>query len=274
MRIYLFNDDEGEASADSRYWAFMVMGKYESGMGQTPIYYIFTYDKEQDKIVGILTTRPVASENSYPLGIKPNFVDISPDGRKVLASWGWKSSTTGLSGSIYDGPHVYNLNFTNPIKVGGGTKHSGWAFDYEGNQVFVQSWTGDYITATNVETGEQIKIIHHTDFGGWDVHWHFSRIYNSEIKGWIMMSLYDSDYNEWADNQILMLEIKPKEENPRIWRITHSYGLRGVGGFSSPKAALNWQGNKIFWSSNWKSTSVSEVYQAVLPENWWEDLKE
>jgi hypothetical protein len=259
---YIFNDDEGEASADSRYWAFMAMGTWKTGMGSIPCHYIFTYDKDQDKIIGKLPVIPHA--------YKPNFVDISPNGKKIIAAWGWHN---GEAGSHYDGVTAYNLDFSNPIKVGDEQKHSGWAFDFKGNQVFVQAWdNNDYIIATNVETGEKTKIKYFTDFGGWDVNWHFSRIYNPNIKGWILMSLYDDDYNEWGDNQILMLEIKPQEENPRIWRIANSYGISGINEFSSPAAALNWQGNRVVWTSNWEGKSVSEVYQAILPDSWYRDL--
>jgi len=45
-RIYF--DEEGDSSADSRYWAFKGHGAYDSQIGRRPLHYVFVYDKDYD----------------------------------------------------------------------------------------------------------------------------------------------------------------------------------------------------------------------------------
>ena len=125
---FIYNDDEGDSSANSRYWAFMCRDG-DTPLPDTTLGFI-VYDKQTDTIIGT---------KNLPEGIsRPNFIDIAPDGSKVLVSW-YNRYLEGdpYVNSEYDGPHVYDLDFANPKPVGAyrATTHSGWAYDVNGNLV-------------------------------------------------------------------------------------------------------------------------------------------
>ena len=48
----LHNDAEGDSSADSRYWAWMIKGPYNDAWGVYPLRAMITYDQQEDQIQG------------------------------------------------------------------------------------------------------------------------------------------------------------------------------------------------------------------------------
>ena len=247
-----YNDDEGDSSADSRYWAFIVRnGAPDYGMAA-----IVTYDKKTDTILGALGSPP-----------RPNFVDISPSGSKVVLSSYWHS---GGEGSNFDGPRAWDLDFTNPVKVAAGSAHSGWAWDKDGNEGFLQinnAGTGDWLRFSNIMTGDYFKVFYQGDLG-WAGH-HFSRVYRPEQKGWIFLDIYTN--SGWAAGQILAIEAIPDSQNPRVWRIAYTQNQYSSG--QNPMPAMSYDGTKIYYCSNWKGSDNKEIYEVSLPDNWWLNLK-
>jgi hypothetical protein len=203
----------------------------------------------------------------------PNMVDISPSGRKVIYHLGRCSSDNrpGDTNGIFDGPHAWDLDFTNPVKVSVDETHSGWGWDYAGNEMFVsQNNVNDWIEAVNIINGETKQILYHGDLG-WGNGWHFARM-PSFIKGWVLMSTYKKDKNtDWGDNQLMMLEIKGFDENPKIWRLGHThnnYDEYYAEGF----AAMSQFGDKLWWGAKWPGQNNIEAYEMALPAKWWEDI--
>jgi hypothetical protein len=77
------NGVEGDSSADSRYWAWMVRGP-DAGEG-APVLALITYDRETDRITGKLDlARYQQYGGQYSEVPVPNMVEISPSGRKVI----------------------------------------------------------------------------------------------------------------------------------------------------------------------------------------------
>lgn len=272
----IMNDVEGDSSGDSRYWVWMVMSPYD---GSTfPIRAIFTYDKQTNTILGTLDYNKYKSmggkETTLP---RPNMVDMSPSGNKIVLLTGMCWGTTSYGncandiGTIFDGPHAWSKDFSNPVKVCIDETHSGWGYDKNGNEVFVcQDNRRDYITYTNINTGEQHDIIYHGDLG-WNNGFHFARMPSSKT-GWILMSTYaDLPNTDWGDNQLLMLEIKDESENPRIWRLGHTYNNPNEY-YAEAFAAMSQFGDKIWWGAKWSGQNNIEAYEMDLPLTWWEDL--
>jgi hypothetical protein len=83
----IMNDVEGDSSSDSRYWAWQVLGKYENG--SFPVLSIITFDKLTNTIIGTLKPEHVGHAGTLP---KPNMVEISPLGTKVITHYGAAST--------------------------------------------------------------------------------------------------------------------------------------------------------------------------------------
>ncbi|MBU1076608.1 MAG: T9SS type A sorting domain-containing protein [Spirochaetes bacterium] len=270
------NDVEGDSSTNSRYWAWMVKGPYDGS--HFPTLAVITYDKETDQILGVMDlAKYQANGGSYGYLPTPNMVEISPSGKKVVLLTGrcWGDAGYGSRyldiGTSFDGPHAWDLDFTDPVKVSIDETHSGWAWDYNGNEMFVsQNNRQDWIEARNIQTGEIKQILYHGDLG-WNNGMHFARM-PSNVKGWVLMSTYNSGANsDWGDNQLIMLEIKDHTENPRVWRLGHmhnNYDEYYAEGF----AAMSQFGDKLWWGAKWPGQNNIEAYEMVLPPNWQEEL--
>ncbi len=198
------NNVEGDSSVDSRYWAFMIQGPYDGWM--FPMQAIVTFDRKQDTILGTLDLAKFhamgGSGDNLP---RPNMVDISPLGNKVVALFGRTNKEDS-----FDGPHAYDFDFSNPVKVCNDETHSGWAFNANGDEMYVcqvnnangTNAPANGIAATNILTGKTQALIFHEDLG-WDVGgFHFGRFYDSSIGEWDYMTTYSnaSSSTSWARN--------------------------------------------------------------------------
>ncbi len=346
------NGVEGDSSADSRYWAWQVEGAYE-GNG-APLLAVVTYDNQSNRIVGRLALQDYRTlggrYNELP---KPNMVEVSPSGRKVIyhlsRCWGdgglgsnWTqhagsiywTSLAGVSepvefveeqdtgrryrpvetlptapgtsahnraagrlyvwcsdsappathqisweygnrpkdaGTVFDGPHAWNLDFTQPVKVSVDETHSGWAWSADERELFVsQNNRNDWIEARDLENGTVLQCLFHGHFG-WGNGWHFARMPKT-TPGWILLSTYRSGTNtDWGDNQLFMLEMKDQANHPRVWRLgpTHNqYDNYYAEGF----AAMSQFGDRLWWGAKWPGQANIEACEMSLPANWWLDL--
>lgn len=103
----IHNGVEGDSSSDSRYWAWQVEGADE-GDG-APLLAVVTYDGQGDRIVGRLTPADYrALGGHYGELPKPNMVEVSPSGRRVIyhlgrcwGAGGVATDWTRQAGSVY-----------------------------------------------------------------------------------------------------------------------------------------------------------------------------
>jgi len=199
----ILNDVEGDSSADSRFWAWQVLGQYD-GANYPRIAFV-VYDKTANQLIGQLNPgdiTPTQNASSWTTKFpKPNMVEISPNGDRVMLNFGRSytgSPTQDFAGTVLDGPHVFNLDFTNPVKVGITETHSGWGFK-DGKQLFVHHMNR---TQDNVEDTLQacytdgtggiypnncfniLKLADYNYLGQ-----HLTRMPSSK-PGWILMSTY------------------------------------------------------------------------------------
>jgi hypothetical protein len=271
------NDVEGDSSADSRYWSFMVRSPYDHKKGYYPLLAIVTYDKKTDTILGTMDLdRYRQYGGKYDRLQIPNMVEISPSGKKVIyhigACWPGSAFRKEDRGTYFDGPHAWDLDWTNPVKVGIDETHSGWGWGYDGSELFVsQNNSTDWIEAVNVHTGEKAQILYHGDLG-WKNGFHFARM-PSLAKGWILMSTYTKGNKDWGDNQLIMLELKDRSDNPRIWRLGHTHN-EYKSYYSEGFATISQFGDKIWWAARWPGQDHIETYEMTLPKEWWKELSE
>ena len=274
----IMNDVEGDSSKDSRYWVWMLSNPYTNGT--FPLQRIITYDKQTNTIIGdfdyadYISLGGTMTESAWK-SRRPNMVDMSPEGNKVVLLYGrcWSGVCPGDIGSIFDGVYVWNKNFTNPIKVCPDQTHSGWAYDYNGNEVYVcQDNTRDYIMYTNINTGEKHDILNHADLGYGTGGFHFGRFYNPAIKGWVYMTTYYSVNDGWAKNKAMMVEIKDISEHPRVWRIsdTHNNYPSTSAYVREAYSPISADGKTIYWGADWPGgDGTVDTYKVTLPDNWW-----
>ncbi len=276
----ILNDVEGDSSADSRFWAFMVQGEYDGS--SFPMMAIITYDRQTDALVGVLDFAAYqAAGGSAGELPRPNLVDISPSGEKVVVLFGRTDE-----GGPFDGPHAFDLDFAHPVKVCNDETHGGWAFDADGNEVYVCQVNGDNwpnapadtIAYTNVSTGETEVVLFHEDLG-WDVGgFHFGRFYDPAIRGWVYMTTYSetATSQSFLRNQAVMVELKPWQDHPRIWRIapTHNDYPGAEGYYREAYSPISGDGRRIYWGADWPGgDGTVDTYRVTLPEAWWITLR-
>lgn len=153
--------------------------------------------------------------------------------------------------------------------------HDGWAFDRAGNQVYVaMDNTNDWYFAFDPAAKKRTDILHMSELG-WKTNDHLGRMINPAKKGWMLMATYSTEdaAASWAANQIMMIEIKPASERPRIWRLGPTYMRYGGGKktqeyFTEAFASLDPTGNFIYWGCNWLGTDNLELYRMELPRDW------
>jgi hypothetical protein len=243
----------------------MVRAPYDGQ--EFPILYIITYDTASDKIIGVLKPSDVGKTKYLP---RPNMVEISPKGTRVITHYGrcWEENRPEDIGTSLDGPHSWTLNFINPVKIAADETHSGWSFDTAGNEMFVsQNNQTDFTEARNIYTGETISIIAHEDMG-WGNGFHYGKFYSASKPGWIFISTYADINDEWANNQLFMVELKPVSDNPRVLRITPSYNKYNGDYRDEGTAALSFDGTQIFWTANWGNkleNGQREVFRTQVP---------
>lgn len=289
----VYNDQEGDCSLDCDHWAFMA-AYYDNSNWRCCA--IIHYQISTDT-VNIMYPSDLAGSNLdafkndpyFPK--RPNMVEISPLASGIVIhtgrSWiGWNDSTLN---TWFDGPFLWPLDFdwatTPPLKISIDETHSGWAWAEDGRELFVsQDNRRDRLIAVYI-TGENkgyplpwntapsddsgpgcIDFAMHIDLS-W-TGFHFSQMPRSK-PGWIMVSTY-SNGNKAMDDQLIMFQIKPLEENPVYWRICPMYSLYTGNYFDEAPGSINMDGTAIYISQNWGSgnTSSNELYRYDLPSDW------
>lgn len=352
----IYNDVEGDSSSDSRYWAWQVKKRGAGERKAAPLLSVVTYDSQADRIVGRLTYADYRTMGGHYGELpKPNMVEVSPSGRRVIyhlpRCWGgggmatdwtqhagsvywtalagvtepvefveeqdtgrrlsavnslptvpgttmhdrgagrlyvWCSDSAppvthqiyweyGIRhkdvGTVFDGAHAWDLDFTRPVKVSVGESHSGWAWSADGRELFVsQNDRNDWIEAYDIETGAMIQCLHQKDFG-YGNGWHFARM-PKITPGWILISTYlEDERTGWGSNQLFMLEMKDRADHPRVWRLGPTHNQIDDY-FAEGFAAMSQFGDRLWWGAKWPGQTNIETYEMPLPVAWWRELAE
>lgn len=293
----IYNDVEGDSSNDSDHWAWMAVHYGEQSNGSSTylvdafIHYQVSTDTLHSMVPSDLANSNLAieAENAAnaPVPIfnsRPNMIEMSPLGTGVVIHTrrAWDDSAYGGNGKDYigtwfDGAHLWPVDFDfnrqTPVKISISETHSGWAFDDTGKEIFIsQNNRTDrldaiYINGDSSGYDNRIEVASHADLG-WNNNFHYGKM-PQHRPGWLFMSSYSTRNDEWAENQFMMIQTKPEEENPIIWRISPSYNAYDGDYRDEAPAAINLQGNRIYWSSNWGDTTQKRsVYVIELPDDW------
>jgi hypothetical protein len=293
----IMNDVEGDSSNDSRYWAWQVMNTTLGTGFKT--YAVFSYDKAANQILGSIQrscvgqTVPCVAINTpataLPYISKPNMVEVSPRGTRVVVDWGrtYVGNRDLDTGTVADGPKGFALNFTDPIRIGADETHSGWAWGPNGEEMFVsQNNRNDWIEAVNIATAATAKCVVISsnsyscgtklitqpgmDGNGYTLGFHFGKVYDQNKKGYIYMNTYDSNYSAWGKNQNLFIEINDGTVRPsKVVRFGSSYNTH-YDYRSEGSGALDFRGENIWTTGNWGFVDGrGDVTRVALPSNWY-----
>ncbi len=260
--------EEGDASDDRRYWAFIIRCKDPERIKQkrdpwyNAAYVVYDKDyhgKDKGEIVATLTNKQSAWREA-------GFISMSPSGRYV-----W----------IGDKHRVYQRDFSAPRDLGC-YGHADMAFDDEGREVLVcggechsgSKYLGVWYKMIDLKSGEATwlspagKSAYHISGNSHD------------IPGWAVVSLYEPTApvrpSQWYEHSINMIELtRRKEPEPRVWRIAHTHTVRKSYG-DDPFAKINRKGSRIWFGSGWGNSYKDgqyDLYQIDLPHGWPETLK-
>lgn len=250
---------------------------------------------------------------SGKISASPNAVDISPSGTWLVIFPGVDSSDPAYQVRFYRISDLAAGNVSSPIPLDSSYKnpdpdpakfddrrsvgHNGWALDALGNEVFVYHdnyGDGDsgcgYCDLKYFNPAAQSPAsVGVGQLGPEFELWrsglvpaaglHIARMSNQSTKGWALMSTYGSGNTTpptsklWGGDALLMVELKPHAQNPRIWILgstqTQVDGYTEKPYFNESFANMSLDGQSIYWGSNWKGTDNLEVYRMQLPPNWW-----
>lgn len=272
----VYNKGEGQPSQNGQYWCFVV--RLNDGTQQ----WITTYDLKNDQILSVATPTCTA-----------NFTDMLPNGSYAVVSWNCYEA----GDDPYTGVRFYPINdLSTSVKACSQSAHSGIAQDENGEWKWLQfnNCSGDYLRAEEVVTGQDdYRILHQCYFSDTSngLYWngcsnpaylgHHPARHGTDMKGFIMLSLYDDADDYWGSNQLLAVQIKDQGEeggdDPIIWRILSTQNHTGVmapgpGESTDPMPTWDTSGKTIYFASNWNGTDNFEIYMAELPHEWWYDL--
>ncbi|MEQ1507366.1 MAG: hypothetical protein ABMB14_34375, partial [Myxococcota bacterium] len=265
------NGVEGAPSRDGRTWAFQVCDRVDGGGQCVGLLDIVTYDLPSDTIVGRMRDAIGRLET-------PNFVDVSPSGSKVVVG---SCKLAADAAPPFDGPYAYDLDFTNPVRLGTDCTHSGWGWGRAGEELYVSfdacgrnneevTRTCDYLMAVDVNDPDGWNHRFGTAYAGdlgWDVGTHFGRTYDADAAGWIFVSTYDG--TGWAADQLLAIELVPEADGPRVVRFGSSLN-RHQDYWSEGFASLDFDAQHVYWGANWDGAGPLALYQSTLCTRWWE----
>lgn len=312
MTRKVYNDQEGDCSLDCDHWAFMA-AYYDGTTWRVAaiIHYQISTDTTHVMHPSDLAGAPLATYELGTNGLKtldgiknddyfkrrPNMVEISPLGTGLLIHTGrtYAGQLEELAGTWFDGPYLWPLDLdwtmSKPFRVSITETHSGWAWARDGRELFVsQDNRRDVLIAVYIAGANKGYLLNSDtvpgddsgvgciDFANHiDLSWtgfHFAQMPRNR-PGWIMVSTYSGTTTEWADHQLLMMEIAPEIQTPFIWRVSPMYSLYADAAgaakyWDEAPASVNMQCNSILVSQNWgvADGASNEVLRYDIPNDW------
>jgi len=218
---------EGESSTDKRFWVFIFQGTGEDYRAR----YIFTWDRQQDKVLGVYKV-PVKEDPGI------DFVGMSPKGTWILISGDY------YSGNLLGGLVIANKEITQFHRLDYAFGHSDVGLDSEGNEVTVaqNAWT-DYIDLIPLDPSTKPIPEPGGSYDGTNRTRLIRLFYNSSspigfnsrvhvscnVPGYCVVSTYTqpnvSEQN-WLDRTITL--VKLDKNHPRVFYLAKVYNTTAV----------------------------------------------
>jgi hypothetical protein len=252
----VWTKSEGTSSADGRYWAFMAT-TYDSVNQTNTIYGLFTWDRQQDKIIG---TYDAANFD----GAFPDHISIAPSGKYAVPSWAYIPTL---------GTRAFPLDFSSSIQLHTQSEHSDLAIGPNGEDYYVLTdYDSGKIRAVDIATGASFDLMALYPASGESYAAHISgKAYDRP--GWVLISTYAdaADHGSTAPaptlrpmyRKIMLVELKP---GGRQLNVAHTRTADNYGGYwGEPQATINRDGSRIIFASNFNDGNPPDDYMIGLP---------
>jgi len=252
----VWTKSEGTSSADGRYWAFMAT-TYDSVNQTNTIYGLFTWDRQQDKIIG---TYDAANFG----GAFPDHISIAPSGKYAVPSWPFIPTL---------GTRAFPLDFSSSIQLHTQSEHSDLAIGPNGEDYYVLTdYDSGKIRAVDIATGASFDLMALYPASGESYAAHISgKAYDRP--GWVLISTYadaaDSGSTAPAPTlrpmyrKIMLVELKT---GGRQLNVAHTRTADNYGGYwGEPQATINRDGSRIIFASNFNDGNPPDDYMIGLP---------
>jgi len=259
--------DEGEASVDRRYWAFILQG--DGRVDYAPLY-IFTWDRVQNKVLGI-----------YHIAVNDREIDwvgMSVLGNYVLVG-GDPVNTGTLTGLMMADPPLRRFH-----KIAYATAHSDVGLDSSGKEVIaMQNSQTDYVdlipidwTTVSVNDPGQypgshcvpvIRLFYSALPYGLNSGVHVSCNYPgyAVVSTTIAPGLPDQN---WLDRSIVL--VKLDRARPRVYYLAKIHNTTDTY-WEETHASITNDGRKVVWADNWGLNVGQEqmfLMKLDMPPNW------
>ncbi len=259
--------DEGEASEDLRYWAFVVQGTAQDYRPR----HVITWDRQQDRVTGVL---PIAANQA-----DIDWVGMSPAGTWVLIG-GSEQNAGDLAGFV-----LANRELTEFHRIDYATGHADVGRDLDGREVLVmQNVRTDYIDLIPLDPSTQpilesggsyvgtnrvplVRLFYADSPLGLRSGVHIS----CNFPGYAVVSTYiepDTPEQNWLDRSIVLVALD--RAHPRAYYLAKVYGTRGAY-WEETQATITRDGWRVMWATNWgRDIGQERVWDVVLtlPNGW------
>jgi hypothetical protein len=241
--------DEGEASLDRRYWAFMVQGMNEDYRAR----YLFVWDRQEDRVLG---TFKLAADQS-----RIDWVGMSPLGSWVLIGSDFDNAKP-LTGLV-----MANRSLNSFQQVHTTTGHADVGLDAAGREVIVmQNAQTDYVDLITLDNNVR-PALSDADYPA-SGHVPIMRLFyasdspvglNSGVHvscncaGWCVISTTTDEgapEQNWLDRTITLVRLD--QEHPQVFYLAKVYGTRGSY-WEETHATFSRDGSRVVWATNWNA---------------------
>ncbi|NUM52892.1 MAG: hypothetical protein HUU46_04530 [Candidatus Hydrogenedentes bacterium] len=259
--------DEGEASLDRRYWAFIVQGMNEDYRAR----YLLVWDRTDDQVIGL---RKLAAAES-----RIDWVGMSPKGNWVLVGSDHDNAAP-LAGLVMADRTLKRFH---PLHYS--TGHADVGLDAQGSEVIVmQNAQTDYIDLIPLDLAVKpiapggryegsghvplVRLFYASDSPvGFSSGVHISCNY----PGWCLVSTHIEPgvaAKNWLDRSIILVRLDPAR--PRAYFAAKVYGTCSSY-WEETHAAISADGSRIVWATNWGRNPGNDkvwLMELVLPHDW------
>jgi hypothetical protein len=252
----VWTKSEGGCSADGRYWAFMATS-YDERTQRNAVYGLLSYDRHDDRILGMLDAAAFG-------GAFPDHVGITPSGRFAVPSWAHDKTR---------GTRAYPLDFSSSRQLHVMSEHSDLAFGPDGEDLYVfTDYERGAIRAMNVATGAAYDLLPLYPRAGSSYAAHVSGQAFGR-PGWAVISTYADSASYGATvpdpkieptyRKVMLVELRPKG---RRYAVAHTRTNKAYGGyFGEPQASPARDGSRIVFSSNFDDGGPPSSYVVIVP---------
>jgi hypothetical protein len=259
---------EGEASADRRYWAFILQGTDEDYRPR----YLFCWDRTSNKVLGICSIKQEESVIDW--------VGMSFNGNWVLIG--------GLSenGGKLKGMTIANRALTHFQRIDYTTAHADIGLDTQGREILVmQNTQTDSIDLLPLSWDTRPILTPGGSYSGSN-HVPLVRLYyDSEspigLNSGVHISCNTPGYclvstniaknipeKNWLDRSNVLVRLDPAK--PRVFMLAKIYNTTEAY-FEETHGSMTRDGSRIVWASNWNQNVGQEkmfLLQLDMPINW------